>query len=459
MKHPLQSSLLILDDDKEILDTMSLVFEDRVKEVILIHKPEQLLATLEKEKPDLLIMDMNYSKGEIDGSQGLLLLQQIRTQNKDIPIIVMTAFGEIELVVKCMKLGVNDFIQKPWSNQRLLMTVSNTLKLVQKESEVVTLRARAEYYEKKESSSSVGMIGYSNAMNLVRDKISKVAISDANVLITGENGTGKELVAEAIHQFSNRNKNPFIKIDLGSVHEQLFESELFGAKKGAYTGLQEDKIGRVTMADSGTLFLDEIGNLSLSMQSKILSVLQNREVFQVGSTMSKQINIRLVSATNLSMNELLDSNVFRQDLLYRINTVEIHIPPLRERKEDIPELFSFFKEYYEKKYNKRHLEVSSDVFPKAREYNWPGNVRELQHAVERAVLMCDNKKIKSFDLLTLRSKYTSRQNERKDFNLDNMEKRLIREVLKIHHGNMTRSAEALGITRAALYRRLEKYGL
>lgn len=459
MRHPLQSSLLILDDDKEILDTMNLVFEDRVKEVILIDNPEHLLTTLEKEKPDLLIMDMNYSKGEIDGNKGLLLLQQIRTQNKDIPIIIMTAFGEIELVVKCMKLGVSDFIQKPWSNQRLLMTVSNTLKLVQKESEVVTLRARAEYYEKNESSPRIGMVGSSNAMNLVRDKISKVAISDANVLITGENGTGKELVAEAIHQFSNRNKKPFIKIDLGSVHEQLFESELFGAKKGAYTGLQEDKIGRLTMADSGTLFLDEIGNLSLSMQSKILSVLQNREVFQVGSTMSKQINIRLVSATNLSMNELLDSNVFRQDLLYRINTVEIHIPPLRERKEDIPELFSFFKEYYEKKYNKRHLEVSSDVFPKAREYNWPGNVRELQHAVERAVLMCDNKKIKSFDLLTLRSKYTSRQNERKDFNLDNMEKRLIREVLKIHHGNMTRSAEALGITRAALYRRLEKYGL
>ncbi|MEQ8908150.1 MAG: sigma-54 dependent transcriptional regulator [Vicingaceae bacterium] len=461
MKDPVNSRLLILDDDPNILDSMSMVFEDRIKSVITLNDPAKVLSQLKEYQADLLIMDMNYSRGAVDGKEGLELLRSIRESGFDLPVIVMTAYGEIDLVVKCMRAGAIDFIQKPWSNQRLLITVSNALRLKQTENEVASLKVMNQYYQEESNvvaKDDFGMVGTSNAMRMVRDKIVRVAESDANVLILGENGTGKELVARAIHNLSNRKNEPFIKIDLGSIHEQLFESEMFGAKKGAYTGLQEEKIGRITLADHGTLFLDEIGNMPLSMQTKMLSVLQNREVIQVGSTEATQVNVRLVSATNLPMANLFDDNTFRQDLLYRINTVEIQIPPLRERVEDIPELFAFFKNHYESKYQAKDLAVNSDVLQKAENYNWPGNVRELQHAVERAVLMCTDGKIKSSDLLPSRPQ--SKSNDKGlDLNLEGMEIRLIEQALRLHNGSVTKASKELGLSRTALYRRLEKYNL
>ena len=312
MQNPFECTLLILDDDTSILQTMELVFEGRVKRTITVSEAKQVIPTIQSERPDLLIMDMNYSKGSIDGGEGLSLLESIQQNGIDIPIIVMTAYGEIDLVVKCMQLGAVDFIQKPWSNQRLLITVSNALRQQRAESKVVVLEAENEYYKSREIvQSDLGMVGSSNAMNLLRDRISKVANSDANVLILGENGTGKELVAQAIHEQSPRTEGSFIKIDLGSVHEQLFESEMFGAKKGSYTGSQEEKIGRLVLANNGTLFLDEIGNLPLSMQAKMLSVLQNREVIPVGGTKATPIDVRVVSATNMKIGELLDEGRFR----------------------------------------------------------------------------------------------------------------------------------------------------
>lgn len=458
MQDQLDNTLLILDDDTRILETMELVFEDRVKQIITLSQPEKVIDTITKDNPDLLIMDMNYSVGSVDGMEGLNLLSAIRKKGIEIPIVVMTAYGELDLVVKCMKLGAYDFIQKPWSNQRLLITVFNALESSKNISQLTTLKAENEYYKKENLVSDFGMIGSSNAMNLLRDKISRIAESDANVLILGENGTGKELVANAIHQQSLRKESPFIKIDLGSIHEQLFESEMFGAKKGTYTGQLEEKVGRITLANSGTLFLDEIGNLPLAMQAKILSVLQNREILQVGATTTTQIDIRLISATNLSFNKLLNEDIFRQDLLYRINTVEIQVPSLRERIEDIPELIQYFVDHYKERYKKGHMNVHHEALEKAKEYPWPGNVRELRHAVERAVLMSADSTIRHNDLIPKRSKSKNKESFI-DLNIENNEKKLIEHALRLHQGNMTKAASDLGLTRAALYRRLEKYKL
>lgn len=459
MEDQLESSILILDDDIRILETMELVFEDRVKETLCADHPEKALEILQNESPDLLIMDMNYSKGAVDGIEGLEFLSKIHRLNIELPIIVMTAYGEVDLVVKCMKLGVVDFIQKPWSNQRLLVTVANAIRLKMSQAKVKTLEAENDYYKDQVSSSSnYGMVGSSNAMKFLRDRISRVAKSDASVLILGENGTGKELVAQAIHNESLRLDASFIKIDVGSIHEQLFEAEMFGAKKGSYTGQDREKIGRITMATNGSLFLDEIGNLPLAMQAKMLSVLQNREIIPIGSTTPTPIDVRLISATNLPINDLLDESKFRQDLLYRINTVEIQVPSLRDRLEDVPELIHHFKEIYENKYGAEKTKLGHDVIRRAQDYNWPGNVRELQHAVERAVLMCSNGTIHAVDLIPRRMKPKPSINEM-DLNLERMERNLIERALRIHEGNMSKASKDLGLTRAALYRRLEKYGL
>ena len=452
-------TVLILDDDEQILETIKLVFEELVGTVLTSSDPREVITLLDEKQVDLVIMDMNYTRGSVNGNEGLELLKDIRSNDPSIPVIVMTAYGEIELVVECMKLGAVDFIQKPWSNQRLLVTAHNTLASEDKSNKINQLKAQNAYL-KKESNAHLSseMIGSSNAMMLLRAKIEKVAASDANVLILGENGTGKELVAKAIHKASQRHRSSFVRIDLGSISENLFEAEMFGATKGAYTGSHEEKPGRMLLAHNGTLLLDEIGNLPLSMQSKLLSVLQNREVIAVGATKPQPINIRLLAATNMTINQLLDDQVFRQDLLYRINTVELQIPPLRERSEDIPELIANFKKRYEIQYNKPSLEVRDDTIQHAKAYHWPGNVRELQHAVERAVLLSNGGAIRTSDLIPP-VRTNAKANHPADFNLERMEKDLIRKALQIHQGNMTKAAADLGLTRAALYRRLEKYGL
>jgi len=459
MNNIFDNKILILDDDKRILETLELLFEDRIREVQTVDNPNKVLEILKRTPPNILLMDMNYTRGGVDGKEGIALLTKIKDLDIQIPIVVMTAYGEVDLVVECMNLGAIDFIQKPWSNQRLLITVANALNHHKKENEVIKLTEQNKFYKNESSiKKDVDMIGSSNSMKHLRDKIKRVAESDANVLILGENGTGKELVAKAIHNYSLRTDSPFIKIDLGSIPEQLFESEMFGAKKGSYTGSQEDKVGRVTLADNGTLFLDEIGNLPLSMQAKMLSVLQNREVFQLGSTSMKKVNVRVLCATNLTINQLLDDSHFRQDLLYRINTVEIQVPALRDRKEDIPELFEYFKEIYEKKYSTGKLSVHPNTIDRIMMYSWPGNIRELQHATERAVLMCTENKIHEQDLIPNRIKSNEKDTEM-DLDIVRMEKRFIEKALRLHNGNMTKASAELGITRTALYRRLEKYGL
>lgn len=454
-------SILILDDDRAILSSLRILLEAEYERIQCTGNVADARDALRAQPWDLLLMDMNYTPGNIDGSEGLNLLHYLREHYPDLPIIVLTAYSELDLVVQCMQLGASDFIEKPWTNKRLLVTIENVIRHSEQGHQLKKLKATHPQIPENYTEDQLGMIGNSPAIRLVRDKIRKVSATDANVLILGENGTGKELVARAIHHLSPRNSEQFVKIDLGAVHSQLFESELFGAKKGAYTGITEDKTGRMVLADKGTLFLDELGNLELSSQAKLLSALQNREVMKVGGIQAEAIDIRLISATNRTLSDLLDESVFRQDLLYRVNTIEIHLPPLRERQEDLEPLMEHFMELFSRKYKLQSIRFSAAALKAARLYEWPGNIRELQHAVERAVLLCERHTIQAEDLIPVRAAPLKRtvSAETKNLNLEEMEKELIREAIRLNTGNMSKAAHDLGITRAALYRRIEKYGL
>lgn len=447
-------TILILDDDSSILFSLDLLLEPLFSRVITSSISEKTLENIESFSVDILLMDMNYSNGLYDGNEGKSILKKIKQKYPYLPIVVMTAYSEVNLAVECMKLGATDFINKPWQNQNLLLRLNQAINLSSQTYYLQQLKNSKIEFQK--SSENLGMIGSSKAICDIRETILKIAKTDANVLILGENGTGKELVAKALHQYSNRAHQPFVKIDLGSLSSTLFETELFGSKKGAYTGSTQDKIGRMALADSGSLFLDELGNLQLDLQSKLLSSLQNREITPVGSEKTKSIDIRLISATNLSLNELKNEDKFRRDLLYRVNTIEITLPPLRERKQDIPLLLDHFLLKYKVKHHKPNLKFLTKAYKQASNYSWPGNIRELEHIVERAVLLC-NDEIISLD-------YILSQNSDEDFNhtslnLDEMEKKMIKKALKIYEGNISLASKDLGLTRPALYRRLEKYGL
>ncbi len=457
-----EKRILVLDDDRAILASLRMLLEAEYESVVTCQSINEAKQCLLEDTFDLLLMDMNYSHGSTDGNEGLQLIGDLKQIYPSLPIVVMTAFGELSLAVQSVKAGAAEFIQKPWSNNRLLLTLENVLKYELQSKELERFKSNVRTTTADVDDDRLGMIGESNALKLVREKIRKIGSTDANVLILGENGTGKELVAKAIHKQSHRSNEAFVKIDLGTIHHQLFESELFGAKKGAYTGLSSDKVGRISMADKGTLFLDELGNLEHPMQSKLLSTLQNREVIRVGDVRPEKVDVRLVSATNLPMQQLLNEEVFRQDLLYRVNTIEIHLPPLRERSDDIELLLEHFMERFQRKYNLGSLRYSSDSLKAAKTYQWPGNVRELEHAVERAVLLCDRGVVRPHDLLSSRRQLITKADlveTSGGLNLEEMEKKLISEALKINTGNMTKAAEDLGITRTALYRRVEKYGL
>ncbi|MDX1446757.1 sigma-54 dependent transcriptional regulator [Lishizhenia sp.] len=458
-KHP--EKIALFDDDENILIALKLLLQKHYAKVSMFSVQEELIAALESEEYDVLMMDMNYSKGEISGAEGLAFLKVLVGKFPALSIVVMTAFSEINLAVESMKIGAKDFVKKPWENARLLKTLEQVVQLKSTTQQLQKVKAvqRMDFVENA-AELDFGMIGDSQIMRDLKATIAQVAETDANVLVLGENGTGKELVAKALHAASLRKEEAFVKIDLGTVHEQLFEAELFGAKKGAYTGLNMDKEGRMILADKGTLFLDEIGNLSLPLQAKMLSVLQNREVIAVGDTKAKKIDVRLIAATNMPLEELLDGGKFRQDLLYRINTVEIVLPPLRERREDVDDLLHFFKQKFVRKYKKQGVEFSSQAIDEARSYSWPGNVRELEHAVERAVVLAKDGVIYASDLVNAAKKdmYTG-PGVLANLNLQEMEIALINEALKVHRGNMTKAAKDLGLTRAALYRRLDKYDL
>ncbi|MBT1705074.1 sigma-54 dependent transcriptional regulator [Fulvivirgaceae bacterium PWU20] len=406
---------------------------------------------------DLILLDMNFKAGINDGEEGFNWLNEILKVDPQAVVVLITAYGEIDLAVKAMKQGATDFVLKPWKNQKLLATILSALQLRQSKKEVEKLKVTQERLQDEIDQPYYYFIGESPAIQRVTELIARVAATDANILILGENGTGKELVARAIHRQSARKDKVFISVDLGAITETLFESELFGHVKGAFTDAKQDKTGRFELASHGTIFLDEIGNLSLPLQSKLLTVLQNRKIQRLGSPKETSIDFRLICATNADLHQMVFEKSFRQDLLYRINTVEVRIPPLRERIEDIPLLTNHFLNIYTKKYKRAGIKIDKSVIAKMQKYYWPGNIRELQHAIERAVILTEEKVIQKPEILI--SGNTARREQHSPKTLEEMEKIFILQSLDENEGNVTQTAMALGMTRTALYRRMKKHGI
>lgn len=445
--------ILVIDDDPDVLIAVRLLLKTEVKRVVTEKNPENLPALLRETNFDLVLLDMNFKSSINTGNEGLYWLKRIKELNKTVPVIMITAYGDIDLAVRSLKEGASDFLLKPWHNEKLL---SNIEEIIQK-----TKRAENGAL-KKEAENLIGteLLAESDAMKTIFVKLEKIAPTDANILILGENGTGKDLIAKAIHQKSLRAKQPFIKVDVGALTETLFESELFGHKKGAFTDAREDRIGRIEAANSGTLFLDEIGNITLQQQAKLLSVLQNRQVIRLGTNQPISIDIRLICATNMPLQELANENRFRKDLIYRINTVEIMLPPLRQRKDDIILLAKHFAKQYAAKYRKPSIELDKSALEKLMKYAFPGNVRELQYTMERAIIMSDDDSLSEKDLLFSPIELTAgNANEQDDFKLSTIEKNTILHVIEKHNGNISKAAKELGLTRTALYRRLSKYDI
>lgn len=443
------SKILVIDDDKDVLTAINLLLKKEVKEVITDKNPENILSHINKNDIDLVLLDMNFNASINTGNEGIYWLNKIKEIKKNLPVIMITAYGDIDLAIRSLKEGACDFIVKPWNNQKLLDVIMDVLcKKDAKEKGIAN-----------KSFTESNLIGVSDEWQTILQKVNKVSVTDANILILGENGTGKDLIANAIHQKSLRNKESFIKVDVGALTESLFESELFGHKKGAFTDAKEDRSGRIEQADKGTLFLDEIGNISLHQQTKLLSVLQNRQIIQIGSNLPKDVDLRLICATNVSLKELANESKFRKDLIYRINTVEIIIPPLRTRKADVQPLVKYFVKFYSDKYFKPSIELSDKAIKKLESYNFPGNVRELQYIIERAIIMSDNEILDDNDIVfsPIESDTNSDSVLISETKLSTIEKQTILRVIENNNGNITKAAKELGITRTALYRRLSKY--
>ncbi len=451
--------ILIVDDDEDVLFSARLLLKQHYAIVRTEKNPEQIPYILKDDRYDVILLDMNFSGDATSGVEGFNWLKEILKIDSDAVVILITAFGNIELAVKAIKEGATDFVLKPWQNEKLLATVSSAMKLSESKQEIESLISKQIQLSQDSDKEFHDIIGISEEMKKIFATIQKVAKTDANILILGENGTGKELIARAIHRQSNRSKEIFLSVDMGAVSESLFESEMFGYVKGAFTDAKEDRAGRFEVASGGTLFLDEIGNLTPNLQMKILTVLQNRRITRLGSNISKPIDIRLICATNLPAEELISEKRFRQDLLYRINTVEIKLPPLRNRLDDIPVLADHFINIYCKKYNKVLKKVSSQASGKLKNYNWPGNIRELQHTIERVVIMSESEILQPDDFY-FSSKDVKEENIGfNNYHLEEAEKMLIIKAVSKYEGNLTKAAKELGLTRASLYRRLEKYGL
>ena len=455
--------ILIIDDDEDVLLAAKLLLKKHAQQVIIEKNPKKIPFLMNNDTYDVILLDMNFSKDITSGKEGYYWLSQILEKDPKAVVILITAFGDVEMAVKALKEGATDFVLKPWQNEKLLATLSTAVKLKQSYMELDRLKIAKKQLEEDINQPFKDIIGNSPAMQKMYALIDKVAQTDANVLILGENGTGKELIARAIHQRSLRRDNVFVGVDMGAITETLFESELFGHKKGAFTDAKNDRPGRFEIAHSGTLFLDEIGNLNLALQSKLLAVLQNRLVTRLGENKQIPIDIRLICATNMPIHDMIGESTFRQDLLYRINTVEIKLPALRERLEDIPLLADHFVKSYAKKYRKDIHSVSTEAIGPLQRYGWPGNVRELQHAIERAVIMSDSEELTSDDFFFLSgmNNAASAESDLNDdsFNLEEIEKSVIHKAISKHSGNISKAAKELGLTRASLYRRLEKHGL
>ncbi len=458
--------ILIVDDDEDILTAGKLLLKRHYRQIDTCNDPHQIPELMAETSYTAFLLDMNFGPGKSSGAEGFYWLKKILEADPDAVVVLITAHGGVDVAVEAMKIGATDFISKPWQNEKVVATLSASVKLSQTRTEAKKLRETNSALMEVSRTSDQPMLGDSDAMKSVHSMISRAAPTDANVLILGENGTGKELIARALHLQSHRSRNIFMTVDLGSITETLFESELFGHIKGAFTDASSDKVGRLQAADGGTLFLDEVGNLSLHLQAKLLSVLEQRQISLVGSTKLIDIDVRVVSATNLPKSQLMNENVFRQDLLFRLNTVEIELPPLRDRPDDIPQIARHYADYYCRKYGKAPKHYSDEALNSITEYPWPGNIRALRHAIERAVILSDGEVFTPADFqlaepLTAATTNESTIDESRDaeLNLIKLEKRAIEQALSQHRYNISHAAKELGLTRAALYRRMEKHGL
>ena len=454
--------ILIVDDNEDLLKAAKIFLKRHFSIVDLEKNPEAIPTLIQNDDYDVILLDMNFTKDVSSGKEGYYWLEKILEIDPSAVVVLITAYGDVQMAVKAIKAGATDSVLKPWENEKLLATLFSAMRLRESKLEVEDLKSKQKQINLQINDRYDNIIGQSPAIRKMFETIDRVAATDANVIILGENGTGKELVARAIHNNSTRKDQVFINVDLGSVSETLFESELFGHKKGSFTDAKEDRAGRFEIANHGTLFLDEIGNLSMPLQAKLLTVLQNRRVSRVGSNKEVEIDIRLLCATNLPLYDMVKENKFRQDLLYRINTIEIELPPLRDRFEDVPLLANHFLHFYNKKYNKQVSKISEGALTRMQKHNWPGNIRELQHSLERAIIMSNSQVLQpeDFNFNSQSQAPMDAENVMLDhFKLEEVEKILIRKVLKKYNGNITQASSELGLTRSSLYRRLEKYGL
>lgn len=452
-----QGKILIVDDNKNVLSALKILLNNYFEEVILLSSPITLLNTIKEKNPDVILLDMNYSAGINTGNEGLFWLSEVKKENPDVPVILFTAYADIELAVKTLKQGAIDFVVKPWDNAKLLASLQSAMELSSSRKEITKLKEKQTVLNSELIKDNDICWGKSVEMQNLLKMIEKVAKTDANILITGENGTGKEVIARKIHQLSLRSNESLVSVDMGAITETLFESELFGHVKGAFTDAKTDRAGKIEASDKGTLFLDEIGNLSYVLQAKLLNALQSRQITRVGSNHTVSVDIRLICATNHNLFEDVKNGLFREDLLYRINTIQLEVPALRNRKDDIPELAEYFLNRFSAKYKKRDVVLGKDAISQMMEYSWPGNVRELEHTIEKAVILSDSSIINASSLLLRPSNEKEKKMDKVTF--DEMEKLLIKKSIQKHGNNISAIAKELGISRPTLYSKIKKHGL
>lgn len=452
-----KGKILIVDDNEDVLFALNLLLEPYMEKIKVTTQPNRIKHFMETFHPDVILLDMNFCRDAISGNEGFEYLEQILQTDPKAVVVFMTAYADTEKAVRAIKAGATDFISKPWEKEKLIATLSSAIKLSRSRKEVN--RLQEQILALKNDSSIPDFIGESLSICKLKDTIYKLSDTDANILILGENGTGKDLVARIIKHLSPRSNEAFVTIDLGSIPEQLFESELFGYEKGAFTDAKKSKPGRMEMASGGTLFLDEIGNLSMQMQSKLLTAIEKRYITRLGGVEHTNIDVRLISATNSNLHDMIENGTFRQDLLYRINTIELHIPPLRKRGNDIILLAEHFLKIYNKKYKKEITGINREAKNKLLKYQWPGNVRELQHVIERAVIMSENSLIRSEDFMFSKPDNDRKIIQEEELNLETLEKNAIEKAIKLSKGNYTMAAEMLGISRFSLYRKIDKLKL
>jgi DNA-binding NtrC family response regulator len=452
-----EGRVLIIDDNQSVLDSLKLFLKYKCGEITTLSNPNQITSIISRQEFDIIMLDMNFSAGVNSGNEGLFWLSEIKKRLKDIPVLMITAYGDSELAVKAIKLGAFDFIEKPWNNEKLLATIHAAFELRKSNLKVKELEKQKTALNQN-TFNETQLIYQSVEMDNILKTVAKVAKTDANVMILGENGSGKELIAQKIHALSNRKNEVFLSVDIASLSENLFESELFGHTKGSFTDAKEDRIGKFEAANGGTLFLDEIGNLSYMMQAKLLTALQKREITRMGSNTSIPIDIRLVTATNKDLNSLISENLFREDLLYRINTVKITLPPLRERTDDIAPLLNHYLILFSNKYNKPGIKINNQAMDKILSYKWPGNIRELKHTVEKAVILSETNTLTTDDFLFDKTSQTNTEIN-KPLSLEEAEKIIIRNALDRNSWNISETAKELKVGRQTLYRKIEKYDI